>query len=284
MLNDSKFKFFIKKNSDQLQSILTINKKIHFSCIILDTRQNLSKSFVKYLTGLCKVIIVRNNPNHEKLRVDLLIWPDVQKEYPKNITLSKPAQILAGNRYVLLGNLKQNNIQRNTNQILISMGGTDKRNLTAKIIRALKKSNHIFHANIIIGKLFTKKENVNKLIKNDERFTIIENKNNLIPFMQKATLGIFTFGVTVYEALYCGLPCIVMSHSKENDLYAKKLNEYNCMNYLGYYKSVKFTSIQKIVFDTINNQKLLKALSNNGSKLIDGKGSYRASQAIKNIM
>ena len=102
--------------------------------------------------------------------------------------------------------------------------------------------------------------------------------------MQKATLGIFTFGVTVYEALYCGLPCIVMSHSKENDLYAKKLNEYNCMNYLGYYKSVKFTSIQKIVFDTINNQKLLKDLSNNGSKLIDGKGSYRASQAIKNIM
>ena len=70
--------------------------------------------------------------------------------------------------------------------------------------------------------------------------------------MGKHSVGIFTFGITVLEAFHVGLPCIVISHSKENDAFAKITTRHDCMKYLGYYKEIDFNKLPAIVFSFLN--------------------------------
>ena len=113
---------------------------------------------------------------------------------------------------------------------------------------------------------------------------IIKNQSGLLSIMSKYKIGIFSFGITVCEAFHSGLPSIVLSHSHENDIYAKKIAMYDCMTYLGYFQKINFHSIPEETFSLMRNRKLYKKYSDNGQKMIDGKGSMRIAKRIKQLI
>ena len=160
------------------------------------------------------------------------------------------------------------------------MGGSDKRHLTEKIIRVFKKTKFKFHAMVIIGKFFSNREKIIQSVKDDNRFIMINNNNNLISIMRTYKIGILTYGITTFEAFFSGLPSIVISHSVENDNYAKKTSIHNCMHYLGNYKSINFCKLPHIAFTLMKNHELCKKYSNNGKNLVDGKGTERIAKKI----
>ena len=167
---------------------------------------------------------------------------------------------------------------------MLFRSGTDKRHLLEKIIRSFKIHKHNFHVDIVITKFYKNTKKIIELVKNDNRFTVIQNQNNLIPLMQRAKLGIFTFGVTAYESFYCGLVSMTISHSKENDRAAKKMLPHHCMHYLGYYENVDFMNIVKIASTLSNDHKLMNELSANGKNLVDGGGVRRVALVIRRIV
>ena len=253
--------------------------------MLFRSRRNISKSFIEKIKQISKVVIIGNNMNANDFKADLVIWPEIKEQYPSNIILAEPKNLLAGNKYVLLGNVKSpKEIRRESNRILISMGGTDKRHLTEKIIESFKTHRHNFCIDVIITKFYKNTKNIIESVKNDTRFTIVQNQKNLIPLMQRATLGIFTFGVTAYESFYCGLPSITITHSKENDQAAKRMSLYHCMYYLGYYEDVEFTNIAKIATKLTNDHRLIRQISCNGKKLVDGKGVRRIALTIHKMI
>ena len=287
MLNDLGFCFFIlpKKDKRTLLTIFKIYKKTKFSCVIIDVRDNISQTVIKKMKQISKVVIIGNNTNPNNFTANLVIWPEIKEQYPNNIILSKPKNLLVGNNYVLLGNIRSSKkIRRGTNRILVSMGGTDKRHLTEKIIKSFKKHKHNFCVDIVTTKFYKNTKKIMDLVKNDSRFTLIQNQNNLIPLMQRSTLGIFTFGITAYESFYCGLPTITVSHSKENDRAAKKMSPYHCMYYLGYYDNVEFINIAKTAIKLSNDYGLARELSYNGKKLVDGNGAQRIALIIRKMI
>jgi spore coat polysaccharide biosynthesis predicted glycosyltransferase SpsG len=263
--------------------ISKICSKEKFDCLIIDSRTKRTKSFFKKLNKICKTVVISNDTHPSSLNANLIILPEIKQQYPTSF-LNKSTKMLVGSKYTLLGKLKRLKKIKRDNSILISMGSTDKRNLTKKIIVAFKKTKFNFHAKIVIGRFFKESEQLVKSLEKDKRFTIIKNKDSLIPFMQTSKIGIFTMGVTTYEALYCGLPSLIISHSKENDQAARKMSSLNCIRYLGYYKSVDFDRMPHISSELMNNPKLRTKYVKNGQKLVDGKGSDRVAKKIAEII
>ena len=72
----------------------------------------------------------------------------------------------------------------------------------------------------------------------DTRFKINKNSDNLLGLMKSSSLGIFAFGVSVYEAAFSRLPIITISHSNENEKAAKLLARYGWLKHIGKFKSL----------------------------------------------
>jgi len=286
LIKKTGFQFFTLSRSDnekkELTTLLELYKKIKFNCVFIDSKKPKKEIFFKKLNALCKTIVI-DNTDKNSLNANLLIWPWGKEQYPKNILLQNSHKILVGPKYMLLGKITKNKIAKIPNSILISMGGADKRHLTEKIISAFKKTKLKFRATIIIGKFFSNKKTITDSIKRDNRFFIV-NDNNIIALMGSYKIGILTYGITTFEAFFSGLPSVVISHSIENDRYAKKTAAYNCMFYLGNYRSINFYKLPYITFKLMRNHKLYKKYSANGKKLVDGKGTERVSKKIISLI
>ncbi|WP_428324958.1 hypothetical protein [Nitrosopumilus sp.] len=284
IIKEAKFPFFIFSNlsndEKELSELMKLHKKINFDCTIIDVKKSKNKTYFSKLNKICKTVVI-DNTNKNSLFADLIVWPWVKEQYPKNITKKFSDKLLIGPKYMQLGNFQRKKMAvKDKKSILVSMGGSDKRNITLKIINSFKKTKHKFHMNIVIGRFFSNHEKILSSIKNDERFSLIFKNNGLIPLMSKNRIGIFTFGITTCEAFFVGIPSIVLSHSIENDIYAKKTSDYNCMKYLGYYKKINFDKMPKMVFNLMNNSNDYKKYAMNGKNMIDGKGNKRIAKEI----
>ena len=281
LLSQKKTQFSILSEHQTIFSnIRTICIKKKISCIIIDLRKKLSKEFFMKLREISKTVIIVNNTSKNIFNSDLIIFPEIKEQYPSKLLKNKSKNILIGAKYAILNNNYEQKTIQKKDSILISMGGSDKRNITEKLITEFKKSDCNFKVNVVIGKFFSNPKKIIAKVSNDKRFTIIKDVNNLIPLMHNAKIGIFMFGITTYEALSVGLPAIVMTHSKENDIAAKKLLPYDCIYYLGYFNSVNVKKIPSITFSLLKNSKTLKKMGKNGKKIVDGKGSLRVTNNI----
>jgi len=283
-LQERIFTFSNSSLKSEITKIRELNNKIKFDCLILDLKKLPEKNFFKQLKKKIKIIVIDNTEENSFL-ADLVIWPWINNQYIKKITNQNLEKFLIGTKFMQLGyTTKKTSKNRIPNSILISMGGSDKRNLTYKIVKLFKKSNKKFHLGIVIGDFFMDYNKILQLIKNDDRFSVIKNQRGLSSIMSEYKIGIFSFGITVCEAFYSGLPSIVLSHSYENDIYAKQIAKNDCMIYLGYFKKINFNAIPEETFSLMRNRKLCNKYSDNGHKMIDGKGSMRIAKRIAQLI
>jgi len=285
--NELKNKIFTFSNSDyknEISKIEELNNKMKFDCIVLDLKKLPKKNFFSQLKKKIKIVVIDNTEENSFL-ANLVIWPWVNEQYTKKISDQDNKRFLVGTKFMQLGyTTKKISKKKIPNSILISMGGSDKRNLTYKIVKSFKKSSAKFHLGIVIGDFFTDQNKILQIIKNDDRFSVIKNQRGLLSIMSEYKIGIFSFGITVCEAFYSGLPSIVLSHSYENDSYAKKIAMYDCMRYLGYFRRINFNNLPEETFSLMKNRKLYNKYSDNGQKLIDGKGSLRIAKRIAELI
>ena len=73
----------------------------------------------------------------------------------KNLKKIYPKNCVVGKQFVIHGIEKiYKSIPTKSNQILISMGGSDKYNITEKIIKAFSKNSYNIQIKIVVGKFF----------------------------------------------------------------------------------------------------------------------------------
>lgn len=289
LVNDYHFCLFTLpqgiNNEKELSTIVKLHSKIKFDGLVIDLRKSKPKSFFKKVNKICKTIVIGYLFHKNYFNADLIVLPEIKEQYPEDVILKSPQKLLIGPKYALLANsFPKKTKTRQKNSILVSMGGSDKIGFTEKIINAFKKSQENFHMSIVIGKFFKNDKHLIKIIDDDKRFHLIINNNNLIPLMQSSQIGIFTMGITPYEAFFARLPSIVISNSKVNHLAANKLLKYDCFNYLGHYKFINSKEIPFRAFALMKNSALSKKYCLNGKKLVDGKGSLRIAKKIAKII
>jgi spore coat polysaccharide biosynthesis predicted glycosyltransferase SpsG len=283
------FRFFILPNqiseSQEIIEIKKLKKKFEIGLIFIDLRKTLSKEYFKKLKKTVKIIVI-DNYEESSLQADLIIWPwSDLKELKRNIPSEFRKKILTGQEYMILGKISKGKARKKSSRtLLISMGGSDKSGITLRLIRSLKKSKIDLKMKVVTGKFFKDSKNLQNAIKNDRRFSIIKDPDSLIPLMKSSYIGIFTFGITTYEALYVGIPSMILTHSLQNNIYAKLLSKNNCIEYLGYFKKIHYKEIPNRIKMLQNNRKRREEMINIGKKFVDGKGKNRITNKILELL
>jgi len=102
-------------------------------------------------------------------------------------------------------------------QIMVSFGGTDENNLTAKTLGALSKLDKPLHIDVILGLGYTERESLEPLIESyPEQTTVTVNQDvdSMAEHMQAADLLVTSNGRTLYEAGSLNLPVISIAQNQ----------------------------------------------------------------------
>src|SRR3990167_1235500 len=168
-------------------------------------------------------------------------------------------------------------IRKDVKNILITMGGSDPTCQTEKILSALVENNVDANMDVVIGMAYKKLRFTNY----DLRFTIHYDAKNMAELMAKADMAFVAGGITLYEAVFIGLPVIVISQDRYQELAAMEFQKRGFGKYLGFFSDVTKDMISESFKELANNYDRRKKMSDTGRKIVDGKGVYRVAEIIK---
>jgi len=201
----------------------------------------------------------------------------IKKEEYKD-KVSDECQLLLGCEYALLrpefAQLRSQALEKRKNtkeikNILISLGGSDKENLTHEI---LKDINNDLDIKVVLGSSSPHNEMIKQYAQN-ENITIIIDANNMAELMLDADLAIGAGGSTSWERCCLGLPTLVFVTSDNEQKIASNLEGLN---------AVKIVKNFEQDFQTLINDFILwQKMSSQAKSVCDGVGANRI---IKNII
>jgi len=177
-------------------------------------------------------------------------------------------EFLLGTDYLLLReefrNLPEVEVRDRVQNILVTVGGYDMRNLTPKIIRALSELNlneiedqyldkENLHIDVVIGPSFENiKEIVEEVQKSNLDISLNFNVKKMSMLMLKSDIAISSGGSTLYELAVTKTPALVLLQAENQVRVAEKLDGKIIIN-LGY--EISSNTVE------INLEKLLKEWS-----------------------
>ena len=225
-----KFTLSIKKDFQLTSEIL---KKIDEPILIIDS-YSINYNWCLKIRKFTKKQILFNDFIKKKIICDILIdqtFGRKTKEYKDYVF--KNTKIFAGHKYALIRNQFNFviNYQDNKNNVLISMGGTDPKQKTMKIIDLIFGSFEKYKVFIVIGENSSQYKNILLKYKNFiklKKLTIVKQKYNISKIYKKCFLCIGSGGVSAIERCKIGLPSFVYKAAENqtdivNNLRRKKL-------------------------------------------------------------
>ncbi len=216
-LNLSSKNYRININKD-IKFTSEILKKINNPILIIDS-YSINYNWCIKMNKFSKKLILFNDFIKNKLFCDVLIdqtYGRKKKDYKDIVTHN--TKLYTGHRYALIR--KQFNFSINysyNNNILISLGGTDPKQKTLKIIKLIFNSFEKFKIFILIDenslqykKIIQKYNNHIKL----KKINILKQKYNISKIYKKFNLCIGSGGVSAIERCKIGLPSFVFKAAK----------------------------------------------------------------------
>ena len=189
---------------------------------------------------------------------------------------------LPGKDFILVDpKLKEMNIRSSdsVSSTLVTMGGTDKFNITLQVLNALRTNPHV-HINVVLGSFFSYelKSSIQKLTMKFPNFHLIDSPITLLPYYRQTDLVVCSTGITTYEVLAAGLPSIQISPTiTHSDNFA---HFDQCMVHLGYYKTLSDTDVQTVFEDLLTDKTQRAKIAAQAKQMIDGDGLKRVALAL----
>lgn len=204
---------------------------------------------------------------------------DVKKpvQAPKN-------KIFSGPKYAVLREefresrklLNKGYIQKISKSVVISMGGIDFFNMTSAVVKSLIGLPKDYHLQIIIGPSYSHLDELRLYLNNLKcSWEIFKGPNDVSKIVGCSELGIFGSGITAYEGICLGVPCINFGHSIFHFLRSKEFENLGIGIHGGDYRKIKkFGLVNKIV-SFIEDRKIITSFRNRCYQIVDGNGASR---------
>ena len=165
-------------------------------------------------------------------------------------------------------------IEKKVKRILVTLGGSDIKNLTPKIIGFLKVKFPELKLTVLVGPGFKYVDEIVATCNDNINLKIRPNDEEIAHAMEICDVAITTGGHTMYELAAAGLPVIQLQVA-DNQEVSRYWAEYGFSRYIGCYDSDQFWNNFFEAMQSFMTQVSRKVSSRLGQRLIDGKGSYR---------
>lgn len=205
-------------------------------------------------------------------------------------TVSPRTRLLLGPRYALLrAQFHAARINESTQakppNVLVLLGGSDPRNLTLQITRALLQTlpKEVFlHA--VVGPATNGEAALRQLAQTHTCLRVHQQPPNLPELMSTATLAISGAGVTVYELACLGVPGLLLVIADNQRRNAEAFARHRFAEVLGWHEHVSPESAAAAAFALLHDSRKLSNMKTAGQSLVDGLGTQRVAEEISNAL
>jgi UDP-2,4-diacetamido-2,4,6-trideoxy-beta-L-altropyranose hydrolase len=198
--------------------------------------------------------------------------------YPQR---AESTRLLLGTKYVQLRGefLKQDKDigtgWETPNQILVTLGGSDPDNVTAKVIEALQSVPAI-NATVVIGGSNPHWDDLLSHVQQAaSNIHLVRNAGNMPELMVRTDLAIAAGGTTAWEMAFSGLPMMTIVLAENQRSNGEQLAAAGVAVNLGWHEDLTPESLADQVQALIKDWSKLDEMAAKARKLVDGLGSMR---------
>lgn len=199
-------------------------------------------------------------------------------------------QLLLGAKYVLLrpeflAERTRSEIVGVARRFLVTLGGSDSENVTAKVVRALPPPGSDFEAIVVVGGGSPHYESLQALAKTlPVKVRLERSPANMAPFMRWADVAIAAAGGTCWELAFLGVPMILITLSRDQERNAAAISKTGAALSLGWHANLSEQEIGDAIKNVMNSADRRCAMSERGQALVDGQGAARVVEFLQNCV
>lgn len=279
------------KEANELKRILLLMRSLRPKLFIADIRE-ISNEYIETISKEKCYFVYFDDLGRTDLKPDMLINPSPCKSFQRYSNSTSTAYLL-GLKYHILNNRRifkkrQFRVRRIAKNIVFSFGGSDPKDCSYKIIKLIKYLPADINYTFILGPTYRKKDRLFKYLKNPaikmHKVITKENINNLINIFKSSDIAVISGGDTLVEALFSGIPSIVIPTIWYEDAIAKEFVKKGLV-----IKTNRVEDLQKHDFidkvkNLANNYNFRLAMHRKGKGIVDAKGVNRIYQRLNQYM
>ncbi len=269
------------------EETLSIANDQEATWIILDG-YDFDAAYQKHLTGKGAQILVIDDHRFQEHHVcDMLLNQNPQCD--RTYEYADAKKMLLGTRYTMLRREYRKRspdtyaIPEGPVSVLVTLGGSDPKQMTPLVLRALSSVSIPMRVTVILGGANANATDVEKIASASPfPVEILQDVRDMPEAICGHTLAISAAGSTCYELAYMGIPMItiIVATNHNQDCVAEGLSRAGAARNLGLYDTLTEEHIAKAVRETLSDQDSLRRMSACARKVVDGEGAPRVLQQM----
>lgn len=264
--------------TEELKALVGFSKGNNIDWIITDN-YGINTQYIKYLKQNRLNILSIDDTAQIHYYSDIVVNQNVGAE-KLVFSAENYTKFLLGQKYVMLRDdiLKENRKRQNSTvkKILITFGGADNDNFTLKILKLLESVDENVEILVVLGPFNRFYDSIKRHIEETSlEIKLISSPENMAKVYLKSDIAISTGGSSCYELAYFGIPNIIVTIADNQLNIAHELDKRKVGICLGKKYELKAEQFKYNVKELISNRSLWKRMSQNGKRLVDGKGKER---------
>ncbi len=273
--------------NDALQTATTA-RQVNASWIVLDGYQ-FDGSYQQALNddGL-HLLFVDDYAHADHYYADLVLNQNSYAHEGLYVNRESYTRLLLGTRYALLRQefLKwrgwNRKISAQARKILITLGGGDPENVTARVVEAVGQIKLAgLEVIVVTGSNNPNFAALQNSIRNDTSdMRLKQNVTDMPELLAWSDLAVSAGGSTCWELAYMGLPAVVLVLAENQKDIAADLDRAGVVISLKQHTEVALEHLAGTIFRLIEDHELRQKMSRQGRELVDGQGSARVVQKL----
>ncbi|EKR66029.1 hypothetical protein LEP1GSC036_0832 [Leptospira weilii str. 2006001853] len=188
-----------------------------------------------------------------------------------------------GLKYTVIPNPLRFTKKKTVQEIFLSFGGYDFGRISKRVLQILSKVVGDFKINLVIGSSFPK-DDILEFIKKDSRVRLFENPKNFNEILAGSDIAVVAGGLTFFQSLSEGIPCIVICQYKHQKETAQAIGNSEMFKLLGVFDEIEDRDIQSSLEELIKDSRKREQYSLAGVRLVDGLGLNRVINIIESVV
>lgn len=267
----------------EIQTLLTINENKYPLFIMVD-HYSLASPWERYLKNFAPILVIDdlNDRSHD---CSWLVDQTHDKSDIEYINLApKNCHFFIGSKFALLRKEFSDHTQKTIRtfpekkvKILITLGGVDKNNDTARIAKYVLNNNFgkDVSQTLVSGSINPNLQELKMLAENNPNIRVIVDEKSMAKLMSAHDICIGAAGSTSWERCAMSLPTITVSIAENQKVIAKNLDISHATINLGEIDQLTEKGLISTISHIIENRTLFQSLVTNSRNLCDGLGCQR---------
>ena len=235
-----------------------------------------------------RLLLIGDDPMRQLSKCDVVLNPDPDASlsaYPQH---DGRIQFLLGSQYALLRrefldfSIGRSNVPEKARRVLITFGGSDPRNITLHVLRALDAINDLeLEVTLAVGAGYQHLSSLQAAAGRSSHIDrLLCDVRNMPDLMANVDLAIKAGGGTCYELAFMRVPMFIITTAENQERAARAFGAAAAAVDAGWFSSLETAALVARLRDLICDQDLRRKLVENAAHMVDGKGAGRVVETM----